>query len=173
MYKEKLRTLKEVAEIVHRPPHRIIHLCEQRVVVPAVDAKGRGTVRRFTRDDLFRVRLGLDMQDAGVVVPMIKPVMIHLNRIRNSRIIAAFLKPLEKFDTVDIIGRLGTRDDPVLVLVTPPPPGRIAFVTPRFNKPLDCQVELKELKELLGRGVSFVANLTAASTDLPRIPEIE
>src|SRR5262245_48255467 len=64
-----LKTLKEVAAHFHRPAHRIIHLCEAGVVRPTVDAAGRGSVRRFSRDDAFRLLLALELQEAGVQAP--------------------------------------------------------------------------------------------------------
>ncbi|OAI46014.1 hypothetical protein AYO44_12085 [Planctomycetaceae bacterium SCGC AG-212-F19] len=72
--------MKEVADLLNRPAHRIIHVCETKVVRPAVDAEGRGTVRRFSRDDIFRIRLALELQDVGVELPDIKPLMRALDQ---------------------------------------------------------------------------------------------
>ncbi len=89
--KERLRTLKEVAEIVRQEPHRVIHLCECRVVVPKIGADGRGSVRRFSRDDIFRIRLGLTLQDSGLSVSQIKPVMVQLAPSENLGTFGPFL----------------------------------------------------------------------------------
>gem|GEM_PF-4134688 len=47
-------------------PHRIIHLCEVGCVVPAEDSQGQGTVRRFSKDNLFLLAVSLELQNAGV-----------------------------------------------------------------------------------------------------------
>ncbi len=164
--KERLRTLKEVAEIVRQEPHRVIHLCECRVVVPKIGADGRGSVRRFSRDDIFRIRLGLTLQDSGLSVSQIKPVMVQLARLRKSRHIRAFSLP-EDFDTVDLIQALGTPEDSVFVCVTPP--NDIAFITPRLDGPLDYVVEIRKLDEVLHSWVSVVANLTSIAKGLHRV----
>jgi DNA-binding transcriptional MerR regulator len=80
MSERPLRTMKEVAELLNRPAHRIIHVCETKLVLPAVDADGRGTVRRFSRDDVFRIRLALALQDIGVDLPEITPLMVALDQ---------------------------------------------------------------------------------------------
>ena len=74
-------TMKEIADHIRRPAHRIIHLCESSVIRPTVDANGRGSVRRFSRDDTFRILLALELQEAGVEVPLIKPLMDGLDRL--------------------------------------------------------------------------------------------
>src|SRR5262245_1899739 len=76
-----LKTLKEVAAHFHRPARRIIHLCEAGVVRPTVDAAGRGSVRRFSRDDAFRLLLALELQEAGVQAPLIRPLMGALDSL--------------------------------------------------------------------------------------------
>src|SRR5579872_5431109 len=75
----ELKTMKEVAELLDRPAHRIIHVCESGVVKPSVEAEGRGTVRRFSRDEIFRVRVALSLQDVGVSLPDVKPLMKALD----------------------------------------------------------------------------------------------
>src|ERR1700692_2754516 len=80
MSAEQLKTLKEVADQLDQPPQRIIHVCETGIVRPAVAAGGRGSVRRFSREDIFRLRLALELQDMGVQVPLIKPLMKALDQ---------------------------------------------------------------------------------------------
>jgi len=82
MYQMKdLITLSDVAEILGDEEHRLIHLCERNVVVPVEDAHGRGTVRRFSRDNLFCFAVALELQKWGVQVKSLQRVvklLMHL-----------------------------------------------------------------------------------------------
>lgn len=157
-----LKTLKEVADHFHRPAHRIIHLCETGVIHPAVDAQGRGSVRRFSRDDTFRILVALELQEAGVQVPLIKPLMNALDRLMEVREIKNLRKTLVPYDLVEVIRRhLGSDAQPVIAFLTPP--DRVALVTPLFSVPNrpDVRVDLHMSdRHLLGRGVSIVVSLT-------------
>ncbi len=64
--RDDLLTMKSVARLLKVPPHRLIHLCESDVVKPEVKADGRGTVRRFSLDNLFVAAVALRLQDAGL-----------------------------------------------------------------------------------------------------------
>jgi DNA-binding transcriptional MerR regulator len=157
-----LKTLKQVAGHFHRPPHRIIHLCETGVICPTVDAQGRGSMRRFSRDDTFRILVALELQEAGVQVPLIKPLMGAFDRLLEIRAVKKLKKDWLPFDLVEIIRRhLGSPDQPVIAFLTPP--DRVALVTPRFSVPTgpDVRVDLHMSdRHLLTRGVSIVINLT-------------
>ncbi len=168
--KEEQITLKEVAQICIRPAHRIIHLCETGVVRPAVDAPGQGSVRRFSRDDIFYLRLAMDLQDAGVEVPLIKPLMEALHNLMR---ISEIKKLKEKYglqDLVGVINHIGSIDDPVLAFLTPP--GRVALVTPKFSIPCRPGLRVELLREtdscFWHRGVSIVANLTDLAESILR-----
>src|SRR5262245_31515196 len=128
----ELKTMKEVADHFNRPAHRIIHLCETGVVRPTVDAAGRGSVRRFSRDDTFFILLALKLQEAGVEVPLIKPLMKSLHNLMRVREVKKFAERLGQDDLVEVIRRLGS-GEPVLAFLTPP--DRVALVTPRFSVP--------------------------------------
>jgi DNA-binding transcriptional MerR regulator len=162
MNEQPLKTMKEVADHLNQPAHRIIHLCETGVVHPTVDAAGRGSVRRFSRDDTFRILLALQLQDAGVQVPLIKPLMDHLDRLLEIREIKEFRHRLDPFDLVEVIRRkLGTRAEPARAVLTPP--DRIALVAPKFIVPTrpDVRVDLHSSDhDLLRRGVCIVVSLT-------------
>jgi DNA-binding transcriptional MerR regulator len=161
MSDQPLKTMKEIADHFHRPAHRIIHLCETGVVKPTIDAQGRGTVRRFCRDDTFRILLALELQEAGVQVPLIKPLMEKLDRFMEIREIKKFRDKVSPYDLVEIIKHLGSRDKPVRAVLTPP--NRVALVTPRFSVPSrpDVRVEICTSDDhLLQRGVCIVVSLT-------------
>lgn len=162
MEKPELKTLKEVADHFHRPAHRIIHLCETGLIIPAVDAQGRGSVRRFSRDNTFRILVALELQEAGVQVPLIKPLMKALDRLMDLRETKEFSKDLARFDLVEVINRrLGSDEKPVIAFLTPPE--RVALVTPRFSVPnrpgVGVDLHMSD-RQLLARGVSILINLT-------------
>src|SRR5436190_16471541 len=153
MSEEQLKTLKEVAKHAGRPAHRIIHLCETGVVCPTVNALGRGSVRRFSREDLFRVLLALDLQDAGVRVPLMKLLMERLDRLLEIREIQAMRRLVGQLDLVSVIRLIGSDSQPVLAWLTPPI--HVALVTPNFKAPSrpNIRVDLHTSSEqLLGGG---------------------
>jgi DNA-binding transcriptional MerR regulator len=163
MVPQKLKTLKQIADQFHRPAHRIIHLCETGVIRPTVDAQGRGTMRRFSRDDTFRILVALQLQEAGVQVPLIKPLMEAFDRLLEIPDIEKKRKPgWGPFDLVHVIrSHLGSDSQPAIAFLTPP--DRVALVTPRFIVPKgpDVRVDLHMSDHLLStRGVSIVVNLT-------------
>jgi DNA-binding transcriptional MerR regulator len=164
---EPLHTMKEVAARLARPAHRIIHLCEQGVVRPRVDAQGRGSVRQFSREDVFRILLALWLQEAGVGIPVIKPLMEALDRFMEIKEVKEVRKMLGRYDLVEVIRHVGSDDKPVLAYLTPP--ARVALVAPRLSVPSrpDVRVDLNMSdRHLVWRGVSIVANLTMIAAGL-------
>lgn len=164
MDEQPLKTMKAVADHFNRPAHRIIHLCEAGVIQPTVDAQGRGTVRRFSRDDTFRILVALELQEAGVEVPLIKPLMVAFDNLLKIREVKKFREKLGVYDLVEIIKHIGSDNDPVIGFLTPP--DRVALVTPRLSVPSgpDVRVDLhKTAVHLLNRGVSVVINLSSAA----------
>jgi hypothetical protein len=160
-------TLKKVAEDTGRPAHRIIHLCETCVVCPEVDAAGRGSVRRFGRETVFRIRLALNLPDAGIQVPLIKPLMEQLDQIWNIPEVLELIRHADSSDLVGLISRMGTGTRPVLACITPP--DRVALVTPRFRPRQRSGNRLRlysDVRELSWADVAIVANLTVAAAQL-------
>src|SRR5262245_25269118 len=69
-------TLTEAAKLLRVPQHRLIHLCEQRVVVPDVrDARGRGSSRQFSKRNLFDFAIALAMRDLELPVSYVRAVL--------------------------------------------------------------------------------------------------
>lgn len=164
MNAEPLKTLKEVARQLSRPAHRIIHLCESGLVCPCVNSDGRGSVRRFSREDIFRIQVALELQEAGIQVPLIKPLMIRLDRLMEMREIQAIKHKVGFFDLVAVIRSISTDKKPVLAWLTPPK--RVALVTPKFMAPSrpHIRVDLQtSVDPLVWRGVSVCINLTSAT----------
>ena len=156
-----LRAMKQVTDLVGRPAHRVIHLCETEVICATIPAVGRGSVRRFSREDVFRVALSLDLQDAGVQVPLLQRLMNRLDAFMAIREIQNMRKTIEDLDLVEVVRLIGTEKEPVLAWLTPP--DRVALITPKFipASRRGIRVELHaNTSQVLCRGVSTVANLT-------------
>jgi DNA-binding transcriptional MerR regulator len=161
----ELKTMKEVAELLDRPAHRIIHVCESGVVKPSVEAEGRGTVRRFSRDEIFRVRVALSLQDVGVSLPDVKPLMKALDWFFEMHAHAERIP----IDLVGAIQELGSPSQPVRAHLLGG--GKVALLTPGFkgspgyrSHPRYCL--LSRDSELQWPDVSVVANLTSLGSGL-------
>jgi hypothetical protein len=154
---EQLMTLKAVAKRVQRPAHRIIHLCETGVVNPTVGANGRGTVRRFSREDAFRISLGLELQEMGIEVPLMKPLMTALDRFKGQY---ERTTPRWGGDLIDVVNVLSSTKKLMLAILTHRsaallvPDSKMAH---RFRLRLTIYSDLSELR---WDTVAAVANLT-------------
>ena len=57
-------TLTECAKLLRQPQHRLIYLCEKRVVIPEFsDASGRGSSRRFSASNIFEFSIALTLSE--------------------------------------------------------------------------------------------------------------
>ncbi len=79
--------MKSVARLLKAPPHRLIHLCESDVVKPEVEADGRGTVRRFSPDNVFVAAVALRLQDAGLTVKQLVLVRYAFDWLTRARVL--------------------------------------------------------------------------------------
>lgn len=61
-------TSSEVAELLHVRDHWIGYLVEKGVVEPVIHARGRGTVWRFSLDEVLLVAVALELQRCGATV---------------------------------------------------------------------------------------------------------
>lgn len=69
-------TLTRAAKTLGVAQHKLIHLCEQKVVVPAVrDARGRGSSREFSERNLFDFVLALEMRKLELPVSFVRAVL--------------------------------------------------------------------------------------------------
>ena len=69
-------TLTQAAKVLRVSQHRLIHLCEEGVVVPDVqDARGRGSSREFSRRNLFEFAVALEMRRLEVPVSFVRAVL--------------------------------------------------------------------------------------------------
>lgn len=78
---DELMTLGQLAKILDEEEHRLIHLCERGVIIPAEDAQGRGTVRRFDANNVFCFSVAIEIQRWGVHVALLKPVIALLVKV--------------------------------------------------------------------------------------------
>ena len=73
-------TLTQIANLLGRPQYKLIYLCEKGVIVPdGVDAKGRGSSRRFSARNLFEFMVAFTLGDFHV------PTNITTNLLRALR----------------------------------------------------------------------------------------
>ena len=167
MSAEQLKTLKEVADQLDQPPHRIIHVCETGMVRPAVAAGGRGSVRRFSREDIFRIRLALELQDMGVQVPLIKPLMKALDQFMAIYEVQTLQAKLPHFNLVSVLDEISTSLKPMRAYLRPP--GRVALLVPGFQVTSPHGLPLRlfaDESQLDWPSVTIVANLTLVAAGL-------
>ena len=69
-------TVTQVSKLLRVPQHRLIHLCEQGVVVPdRNDAHGRGSSRGFSRRNLLEFAIALEMRRLELPVSFVRAVL--------------------------------------------------------------------------------------------------
>ena len=68
--------MTQAARLLNAPQHRLIHLCEKKVVVPDVrDARGRGSSRQFSKRNLFDFAVALEMRRFELPVSYVQAVL--------------------------------------------------------------------------------------------------
>ena len=120
MRDQVLFTLKVAEQIFKVPQHRLIDLCETGVVEPVVDAKGRGSVRRFSRDNLFVLALALRLQDMGLLTEQIFIVGEAFRWMTKMKVLQ---KTITEIGLVGVIEALGASDAPALLHIVMPEAG--------------------------------------------------
>ncbi len=115
-----LITLNVAAQVLNVKPYRIIHLCEEGCVVPAENSGGRGTVRRFSKDDLFRLAVGLELQNAGVTCARIKKALRIFDWLERTRSLAVVFKAN---GLCGVVASLAEPNRPVMLHVKAPERG--------------------------------------------------
>ena len=74
-------TLTQAAKALSVAQHKLIHLCEKKVVVPDVhDARGRGSSRKFSKRNLFDFAVALEMRRLELPVSFVQAVLRVANR---------------------------------------------------------------------------------------------
>ena len=78
-------TLTQAARALRVPQHKLIHLCEKRVVVPDLDdAHGRGSSRGFSYRNLFEFAVALEMRRLELPLAVIRAVLIVLRSFESA-----------------------------------------------------------------------------------------
>lgn len=69
-------SITQAAKALGVAPHKLIHLCERKVVTPQVrDARGRGTSRQFSKRNLFEFAVALEMRRIELPVSFVRAVL--------------------------------------------------------------------------------------------------
>ena len=72
-------TLTEFAKLLDQPQHRLIYLCEKKVIKPdGMDANGRGSSRRFSARNLFEFSVALTLGEFHIPVIMSGKILLAL-----------------------------------------------------------------------------------------------
>ena len=72
-------SLSEAARLLGEPQHRLIYLCEKRVIVPDLgEARGRGSSRRFSARNLLEFEVALRLRELTVPVGSIAAILYAL-----------------------------------------------------------------------------------------------
>jgi DNA-binding transcriptional MerR regulator len=100
-----LVTLQVAAQVLNVRPNRIIHLCGTGVVEPAVNATGRGKVRRFDRNDIFLLAVALRLQDAGLAAPVIRDILRIFDYLAKTK---EFRTEIRRVGLRDFVAGLGS-----------------------------------------------------------------
>jgi len=105
-------SITQAARALGVAPHRLIHLCERKVVTPEVrDARGRGTSRQFSRRNLFELAVALEMRRLELPVSFVRAVL---------RVLRAFEAELHSrqrdFALPDVLLRKGAPEVRLLIL---------------------------------------------------------
>ena len=78
-------SLTQAARILEQPQHRLIYLCEQRVVRPdGRDARGRGSSRSFSARDLLEFAVVLRVRDLQVPASTLGALVYLLQAFESS-----------------------------------------------------------------------------------------
>ena len=113
-------TLQTAAQVLRVPPFRIIHLCEEGCVTPVENSAGRGSVRRFDRDNLLELAVCLELQNAGIPAPRILHCIKVFHRLRRMKAVKPLITERGLFGAVE---SLGTRETPAMLHVKVPERG--------------------------------------------------
>src|SRR5688572_4463018 len=111
-------TMKSVAEILAEPAHRVIHLCEHGVLNPIVRSRGRGSVRRFDREDIFRLSVAFELQNHRLPMPRITPLSNCFDELNEMPEFQTVKAEGGETDLPGALHDLGDLEKPVFVFLT-------------------------------------------------------
>lgn len=77
-------TLTEISKLLQIPQHRLIYLCEAKVVIPdRSDAKGRGSSRRFSERNLLEFLVALTLNEFHTPANISAKIVLTLRLFTN------------------------------------------------------------------------------------------
>ncbi len=72
-------TLTQIANLLCQPQYKLIYLCEKGVILPdGVDAKGRGSSRRFSAHNLFEFMVAFTLGDFHIPTKITTNLLLAL-----------------------------------------------------------------------------------------------
>jgi DNA-binding transcriptional MerR regulator len=103
-------TLSEAARLLGEPQHRLIYLCEKRVILPDLrNARGRGSSRRFSVRNLLEFAVAFRLRELTLPVDTVAAI-IHVLR-------AFEIKVANEIRGFDLVGGLRNKNAPDLRII--------------------------------------------------------
>jgi len=103
-------TLSEAARLLGEPQHRLIYLCEKKVVIPDFgDAEGRGSSRRFSARNLLEFMLALKLRNLTIPVGTVAGI-VYVLRVFEKNV-------AEQMDGFELAGGLRKKGAPELRII--------------------------------------------------------
>lgn len=104
-------TLSEAARMLSEPQHRLIYLCEKKVVIPDFgDAEGRGSSRRFSARNLLEFILALKLRDLTIPVSTIVGI-VYVLRMFEKNVVAQ----MDNFSLTDGLRKKGAPELHIII----------------------------------------------------------
>ena len=179
-------TLTEVSKLLQVPQHRLIYLCEAKVIIPdKLDAKGRGSSRRFSKRNLLEFLVALTLSEFYVPANISTKIVFILRKFAKEvgKLVPKFQLPSSLMDAnapqIDLLITNGTRlyfvlnlnyAQPIVLggVDLKKPAQKIQLVNIEFAFEGDKnRIELETLiHQMSGDNAFFTLNLTQTAIDL-------
>ena len=179
-------TLTEVSKLLQVPQHRLIYLCEAKVIIPdKLDAKGRGSSRRFSERNLLEFLVALTLSEFYVPANISTKIVFILRKFAKEvgKLVPKFQLPSSLMDAnapqINLLITNGTRlyfvlnlnyAQPIVLggVDLKKPAQKIQLVNIEFAFEGDKnRIELETLiHQMSGDNAFFTLNLTQTAIDL-------
>ena len=183
---KKEYTLTEVSKLLQVPQHRLIYLCEAKVIIPdKLDAKGRGSSRRFSERNLLEFLVALTLSEFYVPANISTKIVFILRKFAKEvgKLVPKFQLPSSLMDAsapqINLLITNGTRlyfvlnlnyAQPIVLggVDLKKPAQKIQLVNIEFAFEGDKnRIELETLiHQMSGDNAFFTLNLTQTAIDL-------
>ena len=179
-------TLTEFSKLLQVPQHRLIYLCEAKVIIPdKLDAKGRGSSRRFSERNLLEFLVALTLSEFYVPANISTKIVFILRKFAKEvgKLVPKFQLPSSLMDAnapqINLLITNGTRlyfvlnlnyAQPIVLggVDLKKPAQKIQLVNIEFAFEGDKnRIELETLiHQMSGDNAFFTLNLTQTAIDL-------